>query len=170
MLIALIVMGVTAQGAGLLNLPDPQAFNDQSALTVKHNLQSQKYQDFIHQLYRHDADNLKRVDDLFANADRLQDRSSGSSQADIDAVQPSYADYIRTQEQQPQQQPINYFGISQDSTKRYKRSAQGAIFRPLFVYRIFQERLLEREEERLRRRLCANRRRTSVHLKKQNNY
>lgn len=146
----------TAQDAGILNVPEPQSFNDPSALKVKQNLQSQKYQDFIHQLYRFDKDSLKRVDNLFANADRLQDRSSGTSAAE--AQQPSYADYLRTQ---PQQQPINYIGISQDSSKRLKRSAQGAIFRPLFVYRIFQERMLEREEDRVRRRLLANRRRSS---------
>lgn len=151
-------MDATAQEAGFVNVPEPQSFNDQSALTNKQNLQSQKYQDFIHQLYRFDKDNLKRVDSLFANADRLQDRSISTGPQE--AQQPSYADYIRTQPQQ-QQQPINYFGISQESSKRNERNAQGAIFRPLFVYRIFQERTLEREEERIRRRLIANRRRAS---------
>ncbi|XP_055316165.1 uncharacterized protein LOC129575946 isoform X2 [Sitodiplosis mosellana] len=106
-LIAIIVMDATAQQAGLLNVPEPQSFNDQSALTNKQNLQSQKYQDFIHQLYRFDKDSLKRVDSLFANADRLQVRSGGTSAAE--AQQPSYSDYIRTQPV-AQHQPINYIG------------------------------------------------------------
>lgn len=153
---------------GLLDVPEPQSFNDQSALKNKQNLQSQKYQDFIHTLYAHDKDNLKKVDSLFANVDRLQDRSGGTGFGE--AQQPSYADYIRTQPQQQQPLPsINYFGISQDSRKRYKRTAQGAIFRPLFVYKIFQERMLEREEERIRRRLIANRRRASEYKKNHSN-
>lgn len=163
----------------ILNVPDPQSFNDPSALEVKSNLQSQQYQNFIHTLYRHDKDNLKRVDNLFAKA---TDRSSSSATYGDDvnspeSQQPSYADYIRTQDQQPsyadyiRTQPNNFIGISQDSTsKRLKRSAQGAIFRPLFVYRIFQERQIEREEKRLRRRLQANRRRAPNYLKNEFEY
>lgn len=147
-------MNTTAEEASksdLLNVPEQIAFNDQSALSVKSNLQSQQYQDFIHTLYRFDKDNLKRVDNLFAHPEQVDAQTIST-----EAQQPSYADYIK---QQPQLD--NYFGILKDSTKRFKRSAQGAIFRPLFVYRILQERTLAREEERIRRRLLANRRRAS---------
>lgn len=143
----MLVIYTTAENSPqLLNVPEPPSFDDRSALNVKSNLQSQQYQDFIHTLYRYDKDNLKRVDSLFeAAADNLSANLAEGPQ------QPSYSDYI-------QSQPNNFFGISQEII-RNKRSAQGAIFRPLFVYRIFQERLLEREEERLRRRrLHANRR------------
>lgn len=162
-------MDAAAQDASnspaLLNVPDPAAFNDQSALSVKSNLQSQQYQDFIHTLYRFDKDNLKRVDNLFAHPDQVDQTSFNTGLNTAESQQPSYADYIRSQ------QSSNYFGISQDSTTRNERSAQGAIFRPLFVYRIFQERTLEREEERIRRRLLlANRRRTSSHVKNQEKY
>lgn len=133
-------MDLTAQDVALLNVPEPTTFNDQSALTVKSNLESKPYQDFIRELYRLDKGNLARADRLFAHPEEAQ--------------QPSYSDYIASQQS-------NHFGISLDSTKRFIRSAQGAIFRPLFVYRIFQERTIRRKEERARRRLIANRRRNS---------
>lgn len=148
MLLATIMSVLNAENAGLLNVPEPTAFNDQSALNVKSNLQSKQYQDFIRTLYHLDKDNLARADDLFAHPEKVDQQRQDQSD---EAQQPSYADYIKSQ-------PNNYFGISIESTKRYIRSAQGAIFRPLFVYRTFQERTLQREEERRRRRI-ANRRR-----------
>lgn len=142
----------------IINIPEfPNSFEDRSALENKSNLQSQRYQDFIHTLYRYDKDNLKRVDNLFVNVgDASASANSGAVDVNggggggIDGVseeelhQPSYADYIKSQSN-------NFIGIHtpQLSTKRFKRSAQGAIFRPLFVYRIFQERVREREEKRL---------------------
>lgn len=168
-LLNIFVMGAIAQGASspaLLNVPEPTTFNDKSALSVKSNLQSQQYQDFIHTLYRFDKDNLKRVDNLFAHPEQVEQSSFNTGLNTAESQQPSYADYIRSQ------QSNNYFGISQDSTTkiRNERSAQGALFRPLFVYRIFQERTLEKEEERIRRRLLSNRRRTSSHLRNQDKY
>lgn len=152
-----------ADGGNLATVPEQTAFNDSKAPYEKNNLASQQYQDFIHQLYRFDKDNLKRVDNLFVkagnNGQTTSDSINNSKTTNVanENKQPTYADYIRTQ----QPPTATHFGISQDSTKRYKRSAQGAIFRPLFVYRIFQERTLAREEERIRRRLLANRRRLS---------
>lgn len=135
---------MSAQSSDILNVPQPAVFTDQSALLRKSNLQSKQYQDFIRTLYHQDKDNLARVDALFAHPDKVDDQRTAEAQ------QPSYADYIKSQ-------PTNYFGISSNSSKRYIRSAQGAIFRPLFVYRIFQARKSMREEAR--RRLIANRRR-----------
>lgn len=142
----------------IIKIPEfPNSFEDRSALENKSNLQSQRYQDFIHMLYRYDKDNLKRVDNLFVKVDGSSssangggDYSNGGAGGGIESVsdeelhQPSYADYIKSQSN-------NLIGINtpQLSTKRFKRSAQGAIFRPLFVYRIFQERVREREEKRL---------------------
>lgn len=155
------------ESIAILNVPDPTSFDDRSALNVKSNLKSQQYQDFIHQLYRFDKDNLKRVDSLFEQVTDQRSSSSANDDygrndgagSDSESNQPSYADYI-------QSQPVNYIGISQqDSSKRFKRSPQGAIFRPLFVYRIFQERIREREEKRAQQRLLAQRRRASSYLK-----
>lgn len=148
------MIAVESDAASLLNVPEPQSFNDpQSALTVESNLQSQQYQNFIQTLYRHDKDNLQRVNTLFSKvgSEPANPRAQFNAGGDDDSInddnhQPTYADYIKTH-------PFNYIGISQDSSKRLKRSAQGAIFRPLFVYRIFQERMLKREEKRRRRRL-----------------
>lgn len=144
-------MDMTAQDVALLNVPEPTSFNDQSALSVKSNLQSKPYQDFIRELYRLDKGNLARADRLFAHPEQVDNQPA---QRSAEAQQPSYTDYINSQQS-------NHFGISLDSTKRFIRSAQGAIFRPLFVYRIFQERTIRRKEERARRRLIANRRRNS---------
>lgn len=48
-----------------LNIPDQFiVFNDESALTKKENLQSKQYNDFIHTLYKFDADNLQKFDAL----------------------------------------------------------------------------------------------------------
>lgn len=146
---AIFVAEMTAQAGDLLNVPAPTTFNDQSALNVKSNLQSKQYQDFIRTLYHHDAGNLARVDDLFAHPEKV-DEPRRSIQTGNEAQQPSYSDYIKTQP---------YFGITLDSTKRFIRSPQA--IRPLFVYRIFQERTIAREEERARRRLIAQRRRIS---------
>lgn len=150
-----------ASSPEIINIPEfPNSFEDRSALENKSNLQSQRYQDFIHTLYRYDKDNLKRVDNLFVKVGDSRSSSSGvnggrdiGGGGGIDGVsedelhQPSYADYIKSQSNS------NFIGIMNTpqltSTKRFKRSAQGAIFRPLFVYRIFQERVREREEKRL---------------------
>lgn len=155
MLIAAISSQINAQqNSNLLNVEQPQSFNDQSALNVKSNLQSRQYQDFIHTLYRYDKDNLKRVDNLFANPDQVgPNHSNNYDQAAVSQInkQPTYADYVKTQ------QPTGFYnfdgGFSAYSGNRFKRSAQGAIFRPRFVYRIFQERARKREEERIQRRL-----------------
>jgi len=48
-----------------LNVPDQEIFTDRSALTDKKNLQSRQYQDFLHNLYRFDKENLQKVDHLF---------------------------------------------------------------------------------------------------------
>lgn len=167
------IFAVESDNAAIdFDVPLPQTFNDESALKVKSNLKSPQYQDFIHQLYRHDKDNLKRVDNLFAKA--TDSSSSSVTDDDInsaDGHQPSYNDYLQTQQQESgygdylNRQPNNFIGMPQDSSKRLKRSAQGAIFRPLFVYRIFQERQLEREEKLQRRRLHDNRRRAPNYLK-----
>lgn len=142
-------------GAEIIKIPEfPNSFEDRSALENKSNLQSQRYQDFIHTLYRYDKDNLKRVDNLFVKVDDSSSSANGGARdlngggiegvSDEELHQPSYADYIKSQSN-------NFIGIHtpQLSSKRFKRSAQGAIFRPLFVYRIFQERVREREEKRV---------------------
>lgn len=49
-----------------LNLADHEIeFNDRSAPFQKDVLQSEKYNAFIHQLYRFDSDNLQKFDDLY---------------------------------------------------------------------------------------------------------
>lgn len=134
---------VNSQQGDFLNVPTPSVFNDQSALNVKSNLQSQQYQDFIHQLYRFDKDNLKRVDNLFANPEQVD--QSNINQQQQQPKQPTYASWIQTQPEY------------NSGTGRYKRDAHGAIFRPRFVYRIFQDlkqdRIREREELRIQKRL-----------------
>lgn len=48
-----------------LNIPDEYiVFNDESALTKRENLESQQYNDFIHTLYKFDADNLRKFENL----------------------------------------------------------------------------------------------------------
>lgn len=48
-----------------LNIPDEYiVFNDESALTKRENLESQQYNDFIHTLYKFDADNLQKFENL----------------------------------------------------------------------------------------------------------
>ncbi|XP_031633248.1 uncharacterized protein LOC116347017 isoform X2 [Contarinia nasturtii] len=136
MLNAMFIWNALAQQAAddsnLAPLPEQTAFNDKTAPYAQSNLASRLYQDFIHQLYRFDKDNLKRVDNLFQQAGNGQTFSGNSNNKPSTVIsekkQPTFEDYIRTQE--PPTSSI--FGISQDSTKRYKRSAQGAIFRPLF--------------------------------------
>lgn len=146
-------MVVLSKDVNSQTVPEPTVFNDQSALNVQSNLQSQAYQDFIHQLYRFDKDSLKRVDNLFQNpsqagksatngyANQQQEQSQTELQERLQ--QPSYSTYIASQ--------------SQLNNNRYKRDAHGAIFRPRFVYRIYQDvkqdRLREREEERIQKRL-----------------
>lgn len=76
----------SATSSSYINIPDSNEYHDQSALAVKSNLESKQYQDFIHTLYRLDKDNLKRVDNLFANAD----------QAYQSTVQPTYATYLQS--------------------------------------------------------------------------
>lgn len=95
-LMAIFVAEMTAQAGDLLNVPAPTAFNDQSALNVKSNLQSKQYQDFIRTLYHRDAGNLARVDDLFAHPEKV-DESRRSIQTGNEAQQPSYSDYIKSQ-------------------------------------------------------------------------
>lgn len=73
----------------------------------KENLKSQEYQDFIHQLYSHDKDNLKKVDNLFAHPE-LADSTN------IDPVLIASNTNFR---------PNSY------------RQAREIVFRPLFVYK-----------------------------------
>lgn len=52
-----------------LNIPDEYiVFNDESALTKKQNLQSKQYNDFIHTLYKNDADNLLKFENRYEEA------------------------------------------------------------------------------------------------------
>lgn len=48
-----------------INISGEPTFTDRSALADKKNLQSRQYHDFIHNLYRFDKDNLRKVDNLF---------------------------------------------------------------------------------------------------------
>lgn len=134
-----IVCYASAQQAGFV-VPQQQAFNDpQSALNDKTNLQSRSYQDFIQTLYRFDKDSLSRANNLFDGAGTNE---AAAPQYDGNQRQPTYADYIQSQ-QPPQQQ--------QFAGKRYKRDAM--IVRPLFVYRLFQDMANKRAEDRAIRRL-----------------
>lgn len=68
-LVALLLIGVTT-GAPPANLDIDIAdqdieFTDQSALADTKNLQSERYNAFIHELYRFDADNLQKFDSLY---------------------------------------------------------------------------------------------------------
>lgn len=163
------MIAVESDAASFLDV-SAQSFNDpQSALTVESNLHSQQYRSFIQTLYGHDKDNLKRVNKLFSEAGSESVNPGATINAgdngslNDDNHQPTYADYIKSH-------PYNYIGITQDSSKRLKRSAQGAIFRPLFVYRIFQERMLEREEKRRRRRLQEGQHHPSNYLQNEFEY
>lgn len=133
-------------------VPEPTVFNDQSALSVKSNLQSQAYQDYIHQLYRFDKDSLKRVDNLFENP-----AESGKSAKNGYANQQQEQSQTELQERLQQPSYSTYISSLSQSNNRYKRDAHGAIFRPRFVYRIYQDvkqdRLREHEEERIQKRL-----------------
>lgn len=143
---------VLSKDANGQTVPEPIVFNDQSALSVKSNLQSQAYQDFIHQLYRFDADSLKRVDNLFQNP-----AQSGKSSTNGYANQQQEQSQAELEERLQQPSYSTYISSLAQSNNRYKRDAHGAIFRPRFVYRIYQDvkqdRLREREEERIQKRL-----------------
>lgn len=64
----LIVSSIAAQSPNksddaYLNIPEDIEFNDQTAPQSKDTVESQQYSDFIHKLYRFDADNLQKFDD-----------------------------------------------------------------------------------------------------------
>lgn len=64
-LAAASVRAVHKSDDSYLNIPDEYIeFNDQSALKNKENLESKQYNDFIHTLYKFDADNLEKFEKL----------------------------------------------------------------------------------------------------------
>lgn len=109
---------------------DHVVYQDQSALTQEQNLKSKEYQDFIHQLYRLDKDNLRRADDLFVAAGASDDDPTASR---FDAAYDSSEQGVAPEIASPE-----YYGIY---TPRQKR---GLFFRPLSVYR---ERQAETQHE-----------------------
>lgn len=137
-----IVCYASAQQAAFA-VPQQQTFNDpQSALNDKSNLQSRSYQDFIQTLYRFDADSLHRANNLFESAGT---EAVGVPRYDGNQRQPTYADYLQSQQQQQQPQQQQFAG-----KQRNERDAM--IVRPLFVYRLFQEMENRRAEDRAMRR------------------
>lgn len=94
-------------------------------------MESSQYQDFIHQLYRFDNENLKRVDSLFTHPGQQQQQQQQVQQAQQEAT-PSY----------------NYNGYQAHSRRR----REAALIRPLFVYRTFADRTRGREQDRILRR------------------
>lgn len=57
---------VAIDSSSFLDIADQDmVFDDQSALTNQANLHSDKYSQFIHQLYHFDTDNLQKFDHLY---------------------------------------------------------------------------------------------------------
>jgi len=128
-----LTWGYDTSNSDYISIPEVTSYNDQSALNIKSNLQSTQYQDFIHQLYRFDNDNLKRVDNLFTN----------------------YEHQTQQSQQQPQQsnpEPSSDTSYNYNANQPHSRRRRDAAFRPLFVYRGFAARARQREEDRIRRR------------------
>lgn len=108
------------------------SFQDQSALKQEDNLKSKDYQDFIHQLYRFDKDNLKKVDGLFSaagNGEAAPAEASGPRWNDFNSPRSFVAPDVGAPE------------IYEIFSNRQKRAL---FFRPLFVYR---EREAEEQHE-----------------------
>lgn len=110
-----------------LGVPEAEvAFQDQSALKQEDNLKSKVYQDFIHQLYRFDKDNLNKADGLFSSAggNEAPQVPSGPKWTDFETPQSLNAPDVLAPE------------IYEIYSNRQKR---GLFFRPLFIYREQQD-------------------------------
>lgn len=142
----MLAVATVAQAQSGFDLPQTQTFDDpQSALNDRSNLQSRQFQDFIQTLYRNDADSLNRANHLFESADTSATSVPNDANNAGGQRQPTYADYVR---QQQQQQFASYNG---NDGIRSEREAN--VVRPLFVYRVFQEMENKRTQDRAIRRL-----------------
>lgn len=159
----MLAMASIASAQSSFDLPQTQAFDDpQSALNDRSNLQSPTYQDFIKTLYRFDAGNLHRANNLFdnsANSPGSTAQTPNDSNFAGSQRQPTYADYLRQQELQQQQQQAYSSYNGNIGNMRTEREA--SIIRPLFVYRVFQEKESKRAKDRAIRRLYKYRKSNS---------